>query len=126
VIAAGLRARGYEVIPVNSHADEIEGTTCYPTLADIPGRVDAVVVATRSDQAESLVRECDRLGIRQVWLHRSIGGSSVSQTAVDYGRAHGVQVIPGGCPLMFGRDADTGHRFLRVLCRITGAVPRRV
>jgi predicted CoA-binding protein len=125
-VFAGLRARGYDVVPVNPQADEVEGTTCYRSLAEIPAPVDAVVVATHLDQAESLVRECEQLGIRHVWLHKSIGGSSVSQAAVDFGRTHGLQVIPGGCPLMFGKDADRGHKVLRVFCRMTGAVPRQV
>jgi len=126
VIMKGLLARGYDVIAVNPNADEIEGRVCYHSLAEIPGPVDAVVVATAPDQAESVVRECDQLGIRQVWLHKSIGGGSLSQAAVDYGREHGLQVIPGGCPLMFGKDADRGHKVMRVFCRMTGAVPRTV
>jgi len=100
--------------------------TCYRTLSEIPGGVDAVVVATRADHAEATVRECERLGIRQVWLHRAFGPGSVSQSAVEYGRSHGMQVIPGGCPLMFGATADRGHRMLRGFCRMTGAVPRSV
>jgi predicted CoA-binding protein len=126
VVLQGLRARGYDVVPVNPNADEIEGTTCYHSLADIPEPVDAVVIATRPDQAEETVRECERLGITQVWLHRSIGAGSVSQAAVDYGRSHGVRVIPGGCPLMFGETADRGHKFMRVMCRLTRAVPSKV
>jgi hypothetical protein len=126
VVLQGLRTRGYEVVPVNPNADEIEGTTCYHSLAEVPGPIDAVVVATRADRAEETVRECERLGIKQVWLHRSLGAGSVSQAAVDYGRAHGVRVIPGGCPLMFGDTADRGHKFMRVVCGLTRAVPRQV
>jgi uncharacterized protein len=122
-VLKGLLTRGYDVLPVNRNADEVEGLTCYRSLAEIPGPIDAVVVATRPDEAESLVRECDRLGIRRVWLHRSIGGGSVSQAAVDYGRAHDLQVIPGWCPLMFGKDADRGHRVMRFVCRFSG-LPR--
>ena len=124
-VLKGLLARGYDALPVNRNADEVEGLTCYRSLADIPGPVDAVVVATRPDEAESLVRECDRLGIRRVWLHKSFGGGSVSKAAVDYGREHGMQIIPGWCPLMFGKDADRGHRVMRVICRL-GSLPREV
>jgi predicted CoA-binding protein len=125
-ILQGLRARGYNVVPVNPNADEVEGLTCYHTLAEIPGPVDAVVVATAPDQAEQVVRACDEVGVKLVWLHRSFGGGSFSQAAVDYGRAHGMTIISGGCPLMFGATADPAHRFLRVLCRMTGAVPKQV
>jgi predicted CoA-binding protein len=126
VVLQGLRARGFDVVPVNPNADEVEGTTCYHSLSDIPGTVDAVVIATSPDKAEATVRECERLGVRQVWLHRSLGAGSVSDAAVDYGRSHGMRIIPGGCPLMFGADADRGHRFMRGFCRMTGAVPRQI
>ena len=125
-VLLGLRARGFEVFPVNPNADEVEGEKCYHDLDAIPGGVDAVVVATRPDAAEQTVRDCERLGIKQVWLHRSMGGGSVSPAAVQYGKEHGVRVIAGGCPLMFGTGADRGHRVMRMVCRLTGAVPRQV
>jgi uncharacterized protein len=125
-VLQGLRGRGFDAVPVNPNTDELEGSPCYRSLADVPGPVDAVVVATRADLAEATVRECEQLGIRQVWLHRSFGAGSVSQAAVDYGTAHGIRVIAGGCPLMYGPGADGGHRFMRHLCRLTGAVPRQV
>jgi len=59
-----------------------------------------------------------------VWLHRSMGAGSASPAAAEYGRAHGIRVINGGCPLMFGADADSGHKVMRLVCRLTGAVPR--
>jgi uncharacterized protein len=125
-VVRGLRKRGYQVFPVNPNADEVENGPCYHTLAEIPGGVDAVVVGTRTELAEATVKECADLGIRRVWLHRSMGAGSASPAAAEYGGAHGVQVINGGCPLMFGADADPGHRVMRVVCRLTGAVPRQV
>ncbi|HEY6793419.1 MAG TPA: CoA-binding protein [Kineosporiaceae bacterium] len=125
-VVHGLRKRGYQVFPVNPNADEVEGDRCYHTLAEIPGGVDAVVVGTRAELAEATVKECADLGIPRVWLHRSMGAGSASPAAAEYGRAHGVQIINGGCPLMFGADADPGHRVMRFVCRLTGAVPRQV
>jgi len=122
----GLRARGFEVFAVNPNADEIDGEPCYHDLASIPGGVDAVVIATRPEAAGPTVRECEQLGITKVWLHRSLGAGSVSAPAADYARDHGLHVISGGCPLMFGADADRGHKMMRVFCTMTGAVPRRV
>ena len=125
-VVQGLRRRGYEVFPVNPNTDEIDGRPCYHSLAEVPDGVDAVVVATRAELAAETVAECDRLGFRQVWLHRSMGAGSVSPDAVAYGREHGMRVIAGGCPLMFGETADRGHRVMRGICRLTGAVPREV
>ena len=59
------------------------------------------------------MRECADLGIRSVWMHRGPGVGSVSNVATEYGRQHGITVIDGGCPLMFGPTADVGHKLMR-------------
>ena len=112
-----LRDRGYEVFPVNPHADQVEGAHAYHDLKSIPDGVDAVVIATAPGNAEGTMRECDELGIKQVWMHRSYGPGSVSGAATAYGREHGITVIDGGCPLMFDPTADFGHKVMRVIYR---------
>jgi len=118
--------RGYEVFPVNPNADSIAGRPCYPNLTAIPGGVDAVVIGTRPERAEATMRECVDLGIKYGWMHRSVDAGSVSAAATDYGRAHGVTVIPGGCPLMFEPVTDGGHKVMKFVFTLTGAVPRKV
>jgi predicted CoA-binding protein len=112
-----LRDRGYEVFAVNPNADEVEGARSYHDLKSIPGGVDAVVIATAPDKADGTMRECAELGIKHVWMHRSYGQGSVSDTATVYGREHGIVVIDGGCPLMFEPTADFGHKVMRVIYR---------
>jgi uncharacterized protein len=121
-----MRERGYQVFAVNPNADVVEGDRAYPDLRSIPGGVDAVVIATKPERALGTVRECVELGIRHVWMHRGAGGGSVSAEAAAWGRARGVTVIDGGCPLMFGPCADLGHQAMRGLLTLTGRLPRRV
>ena len=119
-----LRERGYQVFAVNPNTDEVEGDRCYQDLKSIPGGVDAVVIGTRPQIAEATMRECAALGIKQVWMHRGPGAGSVSDAATSYGRAHGITVIDGGCPLMFGPTADLGHKIMRLV--YAGHVPQQV
>lgn len=63
VVYQRLRKRGYVVYAVNPNADEVEGDPCYRDLKAIPGGVDAVVIATRPETAETTMRECADLGI---------------------------------------------------------------
>jgi predicted CoA-binding protein len=119
-----LRDRGYEVFAVNPNADEVEGDRCYAALSSIPGGVDGVVIGTRPERAEATMRECADLGIKRVWMHRGPGAGSVSPTATDYGRQHGITVIDGGCPCMFEPTADFGHRVMRIV--FAGHVPKQV
>lgn len=120
-----LRERGYKVYPVNPNADVVEGDECYHDLRSIPGGVEAVMIATPAAAAESIMRECAELGVKYVWMHNSFGGTSVSPAATSFGRDHGISVIPGGCPLMFEPVSDGGHKTMRWMLTLTGAVPRK-
>jgi predicted CoA-binding protein len=126
VVYRRLRETGYEVFAVNPNAETVEGDPAYPDLASIPGGVEAVVVATRPEHAAATVREAADLGVGRVWMHRSVDAGSVDAAAVAEGRARGLTVIDGGCPLMFGAPSDRAHRVMCRLMTLTGRVPRRV
>jgi uncharacterized protein len=121
-----LRQRGYEVFAVNPYADQVEGDTCYHDLMSVPGGVDWVLIGTKPETAEATMHECAELGIKRVWMHRGPGAGSVSHSAAEYGREHGITVIEGGCPCMFNPAADAGHKAMRFLLTMTGNVPRQV
>ncbi|HRY08568.1 MAG: CoA-binding protein [Actinobacteria bacterium] len=121
-----LRERGYTVFAVNPHAQTVEGDTAYPDLASIPDGVDAVVIATSAEHAPGTMREAAELGIHYAWMHRSFGAGSVSEEATRIGRDAGMLVIDGGCPLMFGKASDGGHRMMCRMMKLTGRVPREV
>jgi predicted CoA-binding protein len=118
-----LRGAGYEALPVNPKASQVEGAKCYPDLGSIPGPIDGVVIATHPDVSAELVRQCGGRGIRQVWLHRSFGEGSVSEAAIRECAARGIQCIVGGCPLMYCEPVDFGHRCMRWWLRRQGRVP---
>jgi predicted CoA-binding protein len=126
VVYKRLRDRGYEVFAVNPNAEQVEGEHCYHDLHDIPGGVDAVVIAARPETAEATMRECAELGIKHAWMHRSVDAGSVCDEATVYGREHGITVIDGGCPLMFNPTADFGHKVMRAWLTRTGKVPKKV
>jgi uncharacterized protein len=119
-----LRERGYDVYAVNPNAQEVEGDRSYPDLKSIPGGVEAVVIGTRPEIADTTMHECAELGIKHVWMHRGPGAGSVSDTATEYGRQRGITVIDGGCPLMFEPTADLGHKIMRFV--YAGKVPKQV
>ena len=127
-IFTSLRRRGYEVYPVNPNATEVMGETCYPSLKAIPGGVDAAVIVTRPEVTEEVVQDCAEAGVSHVWMHYNAlfgaSNSSVSDAAVAYCREHDIEVIAGGCPLMFGEGADMGHRCMRWILGVTGGLPK--
>lgn len=126
IVYKRLRERGYQVFAINPHADTVEGDTCYHDLKSVPGGVEAVVIGTRPETAEATVRECVALGVKHVWMHRGPGAGSVSQSATEYGRQHGLMVIDGGCPCMYEPTADLGHKVARLVFTGVGNVPRHI
>jgi predicted CoA-binding protein len=108
-----LLKAGYEVVPVNPAAQEVEGVRCYPDLASLPAPVDGVVAVTPPGAGVDLVRKCAEAGIPRIWFHRAFGEGSVSEAAVAEARARGVQCIAGGCPLMYCSPVDPVHRCIR-------------
>jgi predicted CoA-binding protein len=123
IVYRKLRDSGYEVFPVNPNAETVEGDDCYPDLSSVPGGVDGVVIATRPAVTEQVVRECADLGVPRVWMHRSFGRGSVSEGAVDYCREKGIEVIAGGCPMMFCQPVDFPHKCMRWVLSVTGGMP---
>lgn len=67
-----LKARGYQAFPVNPKAQTVEGDRCFPDLASIPGGVGGVVIVTRPQISDEIVRQCPAAGVHRVWMHRSL------------------------------------------------------
>lgn len=125
VVYQKLHDSGYEVYAVNPHWQTYEGDTCYPDLKSIPYAVDAVMIVTPPQSTEAIVRDCAALGIKHVWMHNSLhfAGTSVSDEAVTFCKENGINVIPGGCPMMFVEPVDVGHKFIRFASRLAGQLP---
>ena len=119
-----LKKTGHEVFAVNPNLQTFADDRCYPDVKAIPGGVDGAVIITRPETTEKIVRDCGDAGIYRVWMHESMArGSSVSPKAVEYCRQHGISVIAGACPMMFGEGVDFGHACMRWILGVTGKLP---
>jgi predicted CoA-binding protein len=95
-IARLLQARGFGVIPVNPHAEEVIGERCYPSLTAIPASegVEVVDIFRRADQAGAHVDEAIALGARGVWMQLGVVDEQAAQRAL----AAGLLVVMDRCP----------------------------
>ncbi len=120
-----LKGAGYEVFPVNPQTTTFAGDTCYPDLKSIPGGVDGVVIITRPQLTEEIVRQCPEAGVSRVWMHQSLMKSitSVSPQAAEFCRQNHITVIAGACPMMYCEPVDFGHKCMRGLMRLTRNLP---
>ena len=118
-----MRDKGYEIVPVRPGLEEVDGQKAYSRVQDVPGRLDGVIVMTSAERAKSVVRDCAEAGVKRVWLSRVTGDGAVSEEAVSFCKEHGIEVVPGECPLMFlGGSIHDMHRSYR---KMTGTLPLR-
>jgi predicted CoA-binding protein len=121
-----LRDTGHQVFAINPNAEEVEGVRAYGSAGEINGGLDGVVIVTPPGETAAVAADCAKAGVPRVWIHRGLGPGSSSAEAVEICRRHGIAVIPGGCPNMFGATADPGHRCIRVMLSVTRRIPRSV
>ncbi len=95
-IFRNLRNRGYEVYPVNPRLDELEGIRCYPSLADIPIKVDVVDFVVPPKVTNQILRECKRLGLNRIWLQPG----SESEAAIAFCKDNNLKVVHSVCVML--------------------------
>ena len=88
-----LQKVGYRVIPVNPKETEVLGERAYPSLDDVPGRVDIVDVFRRADDTPPIADQAVRIGARALWLQSGI----ISEDAADRARKGGLLVVMDAC-----------------------------
>jgi predicted CoA-binding protein len=84
---------GYTVIPVNPGHKEILGLKCYPSVADIPGAVDCVVVFRRPEEALTPILEAIAKKAKAVWLQDGVYHDEGERMA----REAGLLVVSNDC-----------------------------
>ena len=90
-----MQSTGYRVIPVNPSESLILGEKVYPTLADVPERIDLVNIFRRSDEAGMHVDEAIGVGARAVWLQEGVVDHDAAMRALSAG----LEVVMDRCIL---------------------------
>ncbi len=63
-----LKAFGYEVYAVNPMYQSVEGDICYPSLSEVPVKIDCVSVVVGPDKSSDVLAEVKQLGIENIWF----------------------------------------------------------
>lgn len=111
---------GYDIVPVNPQADEIEGRRCFHRLDEIEPTVEGVIVLTPRASALQSARDCVAAGLKRIWF----AYTTATPEAVDHCRASGAAVVARRCPLMFLPQTPWFHRVHRSMLRLVGRHPK--
>ena len=88
-----LKRHGYHVIPVNPRETEILGETCFPSLLDVPVRVDVVNVFRAPDALPDIARDSVAIRAGALWCQFGVINTEGARIA----EAGGVTVIMDRC-----------------------------
>ena len=95
-IFRNLKKRGYEVYPVNPRLNQLDETRCYPTIADLPVKVDVVDFVVPPAVTEAVLKECKRLGLDRIWLQPG----SESESAIAFCHENNLKVVHDVCVML--------------------------
>lgn len=99
-VAGYLKDAGYRIIPVNPTIKEALGERAYPSLRDVPGKVDVVQIFRRPEEVPAVVDDAIAIGAKVVWMQP---GAENEQAAAK-ARAAGLVAVVGACMMVVHRN----------------------
>jgi len=88
-----MQSSGYHIIPVNPNETDVLGEKAYPSLEDIPEKIDIVDVFRRAESTPSIADSSVRIGARLLWLQQGISNEDAASRA----EAGGLGVVMDRC-----------------------------
>lgn len=88
-----LLDHNYTMIPVNPTRSEILGQICYPSLADVPTRIDMVDCFRKPADMPALAQEAVAVGAKILWMQLGV----ISEEAKAIAEAGGLTVVMDHC-----------------------------
>ncbi|MFP3985583.1 MAG: CoA-binding protein [Candidatus Bathyarchaeia archaeon] len=91
-----LRNAGYKIYCVNPNTDRVLGDKCYASLEALPTKPDVVDVVVPPKITEQVVKTCEKLGTKKVWMQH---GSEFEED-IDFCTRSGITVVHGVCVMI--------------------------
>ncbi|MBU0529931.1 CoA-binding protein [bacterium] len=84
-VARYLQSVGYKIIPVNPGYPEILGEKSYPTLKDIPVKVDVVDVFRQPEHVMPITEAAIEIGAQAIWFQDGVINAEAARKAEEAG-----------------------------------------
>ncbi len=90
-----------KIYPINPFATEILGLKVYPSLKEVPEKVDLAVIAVKAELVEEALKDCNKNGCKNVIIISSgfseIGREDLEKRIETYAKKHGIRIIGPNC-----------------------------
>src|SRR6266851_3545991 len=90
---------GYRFVPVNPAFHEILGEKCYPSIVDVPGKIDTVTLYLGKTRSDPLIDEIVNAQPRRIILNPGAENDDLAAKA----RERGIEIVEG-CTLVMLRS----------------------
>jgi len=105
VVFRNLVKQGFEgkVYPINPKREEILGIKCYPSVKDLPERVDLAIIVIPAKGVPSVIKDCAEAGVKGLIVitagFREIGGEGIKleQEIVQLVKKYGIRMVGPNC-----------------------------
>ncbi len=94
-VSAYMQSHGYRIIPVNPNITECLGQKAYPSLLDVPEKIDIVNVFRRPEFVEAVVDQAIQLKVSAIWMQEEV----IHERAAEKARRAGIFVVMDQCIL---------------------------
>ncbi len=94
-VSAYMQTQGYRIIPVNPNIKGALGEKSYPSLLDVPEKIDIVNIFRRPEFVEEVVDQAIQLKVPMIWMQEQV----VHQPSADKARKAGIFVVMDHCIL---------------------------
>jgi uncharacterized protein len=95
-VAAYLQTQGYRIVPVNPQIQSALGEKAYPSLLDVPEKIDIVDIFRRPEFVEEVVDQAIQLTVPAIWMQEEV----IHEKAAQKARAAGIFVVMDRCILL--------------------------
>ena len=94
-VSAYMQTNGYRIIPVNPNIKGVLGEKAYPSLIDVPEKIDIVNIFRRPEFVEEVVDQAIQLKVPAIWMQEEV----VNEKAAHKARQAGIFVLMDCCIL---------------------------
>ncbi len=94
-VSAYMQTHGYRIIPVNPRINGALGEKAYPSLLEVPEKIDIVNIFRRPEFVAEVVDQAIQLKVPAIWMQEDV----IHEEAARKARQAGIFVIMDRCIL---------------------------